>query len=451
MGGEWTRARLGDLVSIKHGWPFKSELYSLERQGRPIVVSIGNFQYTGGFRFESTSIKEYLGEYPRDYELRPGDILLVMTCQTAGGEILGIPARVPDDGCVYLHNQRMGLVVPRVQNIDLGFLYWLFLYRDFNQHLVSSASGTKILHTAPSRIESFEFGLPPLSMQRAIARILGALDDKIELNRKMSATLEAMARALFKSWFVDFDPVRAKADGRAPSGMDADTAKLFPSEIVESESKPLPRGWRSGSIGEFVELQRGTTYKSALKDIPGPVLLGLGAIHRNGGFRDDKLSTYGGDSPEKLLVYTGELFASLKDVTQSADLLGAVARVPRHVARGRLTQDTVKLQLTGSIDIGEVLYRTLLTDGYREYCRQHATGTTNLGLSREDFLSYPIVVAAAPVIDAFNTLIRSLSSRAESAVVEAQTLACIRDDLLPRLLSGELPVDAAERSVEEVA
>lgn len=320
-----------------------------------------------------------------------------------------------------------------------------------NDSLLRFASGTTHQTIYYPEAKAFHALLPPLDEQRAVVRVLGTLDDKIELNRKMTGTLEAMARALFKSWFVDFDPVRAKAAGRAPSGMDAGTAELFPSELVESESKSLPKEWRYGSIGEFVELQRGTTYKSALKDLPGPVLLGLGSIQRNGGFRDDKLSTYGGDSPERLLVYPGEIFASLKDVTQSADLLGAVARVPRHVADGRLTQDTVKLQLTGTIDIGEVLYRTLLTDEYREYCRQHATGTTNLGLSRDDLLSYPIVVAAAPVLDAFNRSIRSLSSRAEFAVMESRTLVRIRDELLPRLLSGELSVAHAEREAEAVA
>src|SRR5262245_34386128 len=91
----WSRCRLGDLVEIKHGWPFKSELFSEQLTARPIVVNIGNFEYTGGFRFGSTTLKEYRGNYPKEYELVPGEILLVMTCQTSGGEILGIPARVP--------------------------------------------------------------------------------------------------------------------------------------------------------------------------------------------------------------------------------------------------------------------------------------------------------------------------------------------------------------------
>jgi len=191
-------------------------------------VAVGNFRYTGGFRFKETAIKEYRGEYPPEYELRPGDILLVMTCQTAGGEILGIPAQIPDDGRTYLHNQRLGKVVVRApEAVYPRFLYWLFLTREFNRELFASATGTKIVHTAPSRMEAFRFRLPSVTQQRYIAGVLDALDDKIELNRKMNETLEAMARALFKSWFVDFDPVRAKMAGRAPFGMDATTAGLF--------------------------------------------------------------------------------------------------------------------------------------------------------------------------------------------------------------------------------
>lgn len=142
-------------------------------------------------------------------------------------------------------------------------------------------------------------------------------------------------------------------------------------------------------LGDIVSLQRGTTYKSRLLGLPGPVLLGLGSIQRNGGFRDDSLKTYGGDSPARLVLEPGEIYVSLKDVTQSGDLLGAVARVPIGI-RGRLTQDTVKLLFRASDGHREYIYWLLRTPQYRAYCRAHLTGTTNLGLPREDFLSFTI-------------------------------------------------------------
>lgn len=143
------------------------------------------------------------------------------------------------------------------------------------------------------------------------------------------------------------------------------------------------------TIGDHVELQRGTTYKSALLKQPGPFLLGLGSIARDGGFRPEKLKTYGGPSPEKLLVYPGDLYVSLKDVTQSGDLLGSIARVPEDVLVGRMTQDTVKLCFKSNIS-KSYFYWLLRTPQYRQHCRSHATGTTNLGLSRDDFFAFEI-------------------------------------------------------------
>src|ERR1700722_18211216 len=129
---------------------------------------------------------------------------------------------------------------------------------------------------------------------------------------------------------------------------------------------------RHGCVGDFVELQRGNTYQSALLGLPGPVLLGLGSIARNGGFKNTNLKTFGGKSDPRMLLRPGDIYVSLKDVTQSADLLGAVARVPPNVPLGRLTQDTVKLVFRRSDTPTEYIYWILRTPDYRDYCRAHA-------------------------------------------------------------------------------
>ena len=143
-------------------------------------------------------------------------------------------------------------------------------------------------------------------------------------------------------------------------------------------------------LGEYVSLQRGTTYKSRLLGEPGPYLLGLASIAKEGGFRTDKLKTYGGDSPEKLVLRPGDLYVSLKDVAQAGHLLGSIARVSTEVREGRLTQDTVGLTRLPGSPPGSYLYWILRTPQYRAYCRSRAIGTTNLSLRREDFLGYPI-------------------------------------------------------------
>ena len=278
--------------------------------------------------------------------------------------------------------------------------------------------------------------------------MLGALDDKIELNRRMNETLEAMARALFKSWFVDFDPVCAKMEGRQPYGMDVDTAALFPDSFEDSELGPIPKGWRLTAVGRHVSLQRGKTYKSKLLGEPGPYLLGLASIQREGGFRRDKLRTYGGDSDERLILGPGDVYVSLKDVTQAGYLLGAVARVPPDVEAGRVTQDTVKLcREDGALPL-EFLYRVFRTDHYRWFCRSRAIGTTNLSLARDDFLSYLVVTPPKDIVSRFLSFSELMTARQHTCMAESKTLVALRDTLLPKLLSGELRVPEAEEMVE---
>lgn len=181
-------------------------------------------------------------------------------------------------------------------------------------------------------------------------------------------------------------------------------------------------------LGDVVTLIRGTTYKGQLLGQPGPVLLGLASIQRNGGFRNDALKTYGGECKPKLILGPGELYVSLKDVTQSADLLGAVARVPDFIAAGRLTQDTVKLEFSGGSYPHNLLYWALRSPSYRSYCREHATGTTTLGLAREDFLSFSLPASTADRLGLVE-LLEALESRIRTLAETNTTLEAIAQAL----------------------
>jgi type I restriction enzyme S subunit len=432
---DWCLVRLGDLIGIKHGWPFEREFFSEVLTGQPIVVTIGNFRYTGGFRFDTTTNKEYRGKYPKEFELKPSDLLLVMTCQTEGGEILGIPGRIPNDGRMYLHNQRIGKVVIKDPNtVNPEFLYWLFLTREFNQALVATASGTKILHTAPSRIESFKFKLPPLPEQRAIARILGALDDKIELNRQMNATLEALARALFKSWFVDFDPVRARAAGRAPHGMDAAAAALFPDAFEDSALGEVPRGWGVGKLNEIASITMGQsppgdTYNESGEGIP---------FYQ--GIRD-----YGFRFPTHRVFCTAPTrFAEKGDV-----LLSVRAPVGSlNVARERCAIGRGLAALRLRSQHGSFLYY-LLKETKRGWEKFEAEGTVFGSVSKDDVHNFQVTIPAAVCINQYNKLVEPLDRQIELNEEQSQVLTMTRDALLPKLLSGEIRVGEAERIAEE--
>src|SRR5690554_5364365 len=249
MAGEWRDVALGDLFKVKHGFAFKGEFFTDQQQSE-ILVTPGNFAIGGGFQDEKR--KYYRGPVPTDYVLQPGQIVVTMTDLSKQSDTLGFAARIPNDANVWLHNQRVGLLVfnPSAE-ADARFVEYLLRSHEYRAWVIGSATGTTVKHTSPSRIEAFRTLVPPPTEQRAIAHILGTLDDKIELNRRRNQTLEAMARALFKDWFVDFGPVRAKMEARDPY-LPADLWQLFPDRL-DDEGKP--EGWvqqRVGDIGAII-------------------------------------------------------------------------------------------------------------------------------------------------------------------------------------------------------
>lgn len=258
MGGEWRECSLGELIDIKHGFAFQGEFIRDESRG-DILLTPGNFSIGGGFK--SDKFKYFDGPVPGDFVLAEADLLVTMTDLSKQSDTLGLPAFVParSDGRRYLHNQRLGkILVKDQQAIDSRFLHYLLCSADYRNEVLASATGTTVKHTSPERIKRFRFSRPLLDEQRAIAHILGTLDDKIELNRRMSETLEEMARALFKSWFVDFDPVRAKADGRHHC-LPQPIAELFPDSFEGSEMGEIPNNWELKTIGDLADVVGGGT------------------------------------------------------------------------------------------------------------------------------------------------------------------------------------------------
>lgn len=433
----WQQVKLGEIVSIKHGWPFKSEHLSEKALGDPIVVNIGNFQYTGGFRFESTRVREYRGDYPEEFELKPGDILLVMTCQTAGGEILGIPGRIPDDQKTYLHNQRMGRVVVNKKDVvSLDYLYWLFLWKKFNQELVASASGTKILHTAPSRIEAFKFKLPPIREQKSIAKILDALNNKIELNQQINHTLEAMTQAIFKSWFVDYDPVTAKAEGRQPYGMNAEIAALFPSHFVESEMGPIPKGWKVSSIADIARYVNG---KNFTKNATGTGRMVIRIAELNSG--SGASTVYNEiEANEDNTAYPADLLFSWSGSLEVYRWHQDEALVNQHIFKvipQEYPQWFVYLQLREAI----TFFQGIAAD----------KATTMGHIKREHLSQAKLALPPTELITAMDSVIEPMYQRIHQNERESISLASIRDTLLPKLLSGEIRVGQSEKMVAEIA
>lgn len=395
QGEEWdSNYRLGDGCSIKHGFAFKGSLMITENsEDLPIVVNIVNFQYTGGFRFDTTKIQRYLGKFPDEYILKPGDVLVVMTCQTPKGEILGIPGRIPDDGRKYLHNQRMGLVhITDSRTLDLGFLYYLFLSSGFNAHLFGSATGAKILHTSPSRIENYRFDRPPLRVQRRIAAILSAYDDLIENNTRRIKILEEMAQVLYREWFVHF---------RFPGHEKV--------RMVDSSLGRIPEGWEAAILGKAIRFQNGRAVKV---DDQGKFPL----YGSNGVIGKTIESRYrNGIIIGRVGAYCGSTFYCKSEFWASDNTIVAQA-----IDEDFLCTELI-YYLLKNIDL-----------------RRNASGSAQPLLTQNVLKNLPVLIPDTATNKKFRDFLSSINDETINLKEKINNLRFTRDYLLPKMVSGEI-------------
>lgn len=267
-------------------------------------------------------------------------------------------------------------------------------------------------------VPNFELTIPPAEDQRGIVQILGALDDKIELNRRMSETLESMARALFKSWFVDFDPVRAKMEGRPP-GLSKEVSRIFPSAFDESAAGDIPRGWSATSWGELVTLEYGKSLGGYASETGAfPVYGTNGRI----GTHETALCRHAGIVIGRKGAYRG---------VQWSDTPFFVIDTAFYVEPRR------------PLDLRWAYYELLRRD-----INRMDSGSAIPSTSRSDFYGMQVVLPPLAVQEAFAGSLKPLWGRQNASSRESMTLTSVRDALLPRLISGALGMDAAKRAVE---
>jgi len=406
----WRSVALEDVaqdITVGFVGPMASEYVS---SGIPFLRSQNveplriNFEDT---KYVSPSFHERL----RKSALRPGDVVIVRTGKP--GACAVVPTSLPVANCSDLVIVRCG---PR---LDPRFLAY-YVNSSAAHHVASHLVGAVQQHFNVGAARRMQMLLPDLSEQRAIAHILGTLDDKIELNRRMNETLEALARAIFKSWFVDFDPVRAKMAGRQPVGMDAETAALFPDRMQESEIGEIPAGWKTVKIGDLLELAYGKALKA-----------------------DDRRE---GDVP---------VYGSNGQIGRHDECL---SRGPGIVVGRKGNPGTVTWAPTDFFVIDTGFYVVPKKGSRSLHFLFHALRTHDLsglgadsavpGLNRNLAYMSVQVLPPDPLIARFDALNRALSERVHVSALESRTLAALRDTLLPKLLSGELRIPDAEKLVE---
>lgn len=350
------------------------------------------------------------------------------------------------------------------------FFYYLLKN---NVHILESrATGSTFKEISGKILKDTELSIPTPDIQQKIVDILSPLDDKIELNTQINQTLEQIAQALFKSWFVDFDPARAKVQalsegmsleqaelaamqaisGKTPEELTAlsqtqpdryaelaETAKAFPCEMVEVDGVEVPKGWEVKRIDEIANIIKGKSYKSSELEKSKTALVTLKSFNRGGGYRLDGLKEYTGKYKPEQEVFAGELIIAYTDVTQAADVIGKPAMV---------MSDSNYQHLVISLDVGVVrpfndvykhfLYCLAMTDSFQAHTKSFCTGTTVLHLGKDAVPSFEFINPINELLHVFYKQTSPVFEKINLHIEENKNLEKARDLLLPRLLKGEI-------------
>ena len=445
MANEWPTTKIGDVcLRVTKGTTPTTGGGAFADRGIAFI-KVEAITESGGFlpekfAFIDTETDEKLARS----RLQEKDILF-----TIAGTI-GRVAQVTNDILPANTNQAVAIVRPNPDLIFPRFLYYVLRDSKRIQLAQSRVVQSVQANFSLGELSAVELPLPPQEEQRAIAHILGTLDDKIELNRRMSETLEAMARALFKAWFVDFEPVRAKMEGRwrrgeTLPGLPAHLYDLFPDRLVDSELGEIPKGWGVKCIGDLAEVVGGSTPKTERieyweggthhwvtpKDLSGlsvPVVLDT----------ERKITDAGLAQISSGLLPKGTVLLS------SRAPIGylAIAEVPVAVNQGFIA-------MKPRPDISNLFLLRWAGAAHDEIV-SHANGSTFLEISKANFRPIPTVVPKNEIMNAFDRLSRQMYLKVVEHERESRTLAALRDTLLPKLISGELRVLDAERIIGTV-
>jgi type I restriction enzyme, S subunit len=435
MGGEWEFVELERLIEPERGIS-----YGIVQPGPPVndgvpivrVSDVRNGRITTADPLRVSPAVE--AGYSRT-RLKGGELLLTLV------GTVGEAAVVPESLAGW-NTARAVAVIPVRKDIGA---YWvkLALLEPAVQHIIESRLNTTVQATLNLRdVAQLPIVLPPQTERRAIAFILGTLDHKIELNRRMNETLEATARALFKSWFVDFDPVRAKAEGRDP-GLPREIADLFPARLMDSQLGETPEGWKVIPLPEAIEVNPTRSLRT-----------GEVAPYLDMANMPTQCHT-----PDTVI---GRAFGSGMRFVNGDTLL---ARITPCLENGKTAY--VDFLEDGQVGWGsteyivmrpkpplpeEFAYCLARSDGFREFAIQSMTGSSGRQRVPAESLSH-YLLAAAPkeIANRFGALVRPFFARAASAARESRSLAALRDALLPKLISGALRVKDAERLLGEAS
>ena len=404
---EWKEYKLKEVATLTTGFPFDGHKY--QKEG--IRVVRGDNVTIGRLRWDTEKDKRWNEPFERasEYTLEAEDIVIGMDGSRLGKN----RARVKKEDLPLFLAQRVACVRHNSLSIQ-SFLYYHIFSNNFEDYIKAVHTGTSIPHVSLKQIGDFSFPLPPIDIQKRIASILSSLDDKIELNRKINANLEAQAQALFKSWFVDFEPFKDQP-------------------FVESELGMIPEGWRVGCLEELCSfISRGLTPK--YDETSEELILGQTCVRNN-------IVTLNNARKHRPKT-KNEKWVQQWDVLLNSTGIGSLGRVG--IVYFKMDNVAIDSHIT-VVRPSNSLYRHYI--GRNLLSRQleienMAVGSTGqTELPRDRVKAMPIIIPSQDFLVKFNLIIEPMAISMYNNIIESRRLASLRDTLLPRLMSGELKVN----------
>ena len=430
---DWGEVVLGDCVVIN------DSTYSPKEAWKRInYLDTGSITENRIFEIRELEFGKHKIPSRARRKVRPGDILY--STVRPDQRHFGLLKSVPEN---FLASTAFAVLRGKDGITDPGFIYWFLAQDHIVEYLHSIAENSTSAYPSikPRDLEQLYLSLPPLSEQRAIAHILGTLDDKIELNRRMNRTLEGMAQALFRAWFVDFDPVKAKMEGR-DTGLPKEIADLFPDRLVDSELGEIPEGWPVESLADHFEAVKGVSYKGSGLGRDGTPLHNLNSVYEGGGYKYEGIKFYSGEYTERHRVRPGDVIVANTEQGHDRLLIGYAAVVPALFGTdGIASHHIYRLRSRPASGLTTRFLLFLLNSArMHDLVSGYANGTTVNMLPIDGVQRPPIAVPPRALVEAFDLVASQSEHRREQTVRESRTLAVLRDTLLPKLVSGELRV-----------
>ena len=344
-------------------------------------------------------------------------------------------------------NQGIRNLIPSKDVTSEYLYYWL---KANTAVLEQHAAGTTFSELSGTALKQIQLRIPPLPEQRAIAHVLGTLDDKIELNHRMNQTLETITQKIFESWFIRFDPVRAKIDGSWSKNkvvtdlLSFDFYDLFPSCFEKSEIGEIPKGWEVKNLGDIVNIVKGRSYRSSELAESDTALITLKSFVKGGGYKADGLKPYIGRYKSEQIAEPGEVIVACTDITQDAEVIGypALVRPSINFERLIISLDALIVRPKDRYIGREFLYCLCKTNAFTNHTASYTTGTTVLHLNKRAVPAFKVAMPKIELAHIFCKTTSPMFKQIFTSELESENLNILRAYLLPNLISGRLKTNA---------